>query len=363
VARAVVRLAALERNLERIRARLARGVRVLAPVKANAYGHGAVRVARHLEGTGVDWFGVATAEEALELRSGGVTGRILLFGPSTGGYERLLEADVTPSVTGEHSLEEVRRAAKAVRRGTRVHLKVDTGMGRLGGGPDASVALARTVDAAPELELEGVWTHFASADDDDPSHARAQIARFEETLTLLEGDGIRPAIRHAANSPATLALPEAHYDLVRPGIALYGYHSSDATVALEPALEPILTLSAPVTFVKRVRPGTTVSYGAEWRAERETTIATVRIGYADGYPRGLSGRGVAVVNGARVPVAGRVCMDQIMLDVGDVSVTVGDEAVLFGPEGPTAEDLGRACGTISYEVLVRLGSRVAREYV
>jgi alanine racemase len=356
---AEVDLGAIGRNLTRIREHLDAGVDVLAAVKANGYGHGSVHVARHLSTLGIDRFGVATAEEALALRAGGVTGEILLFGPA-GRTHELIEAGVTLTITDAPSLERIVRSGAA--GSARVQLKVDTGMGRLGLPAEAAAAVARAADAVPTVELTGVWTHFARSDEPTSGATEAQLDAFEGLLATLRSDGIEPPLVHAANSAGIFCFPQSHYRLVRPGIALYGYHSSPEAQALSPALEPALTLSAPITFVKRVRAGDPVSYGALWHAPRDTTVATLRIGYADGYPRLLSNRGVARLHGHEVAIAGRVCMDQLLLDVVDLEVAVGDRAVLFGPDGPDAEALAGTIGTISYELLVRLSSRVARIY-
>ena len=362
---ATVSLTALEQNVAALRSRLGPGTGMLAPVKANAYGHGAVPVARHLEATGVSWFGVATPAEALELRAGGVGSRILIFIPVYHGLEELIEQDITLSVGDTRSAETVGQAASRAKQTARVHLKVDTGMGRLGGGTAETLATAKLLDKLPEVELEGLWTHFACSDEPDPSYTEGQLERFDEAVLALEHAGIQVPLKHTANSAATLAYPESHFDLVRPGIALYGYSSSPHSATLAPDLTPVMTLSAPVTFVKRVQQGQSVSYGALWTAPEDTAVATVRFGYADGYPRVLSTEPAAQVQmcGQRRPIVGRVCMDQFMVDIGDLDVQIGDRVVVFGPEGLSAEDLGRAAGTISYELLVRLGARVAREYV
>ena len=359
---AEIDLGALSRNLATIRSRLDRETLVLAAVKANGYGHGALPVARRLAALGVTHFGVASAEEALELRAGGIEGDILLFGPA-GRSAELIEAGVTLTVTDLASLERIVRAGASLPGSVaRVQLKVDSGMGRLGLPGSEAAAVARAADAARGVDLGGVWTHLARADEPGSGATEAQLEAFEACLAAIRADGIDPGLVHAANSAAIFAFAGSHYDMVRPGISLYGYHSSPTAQALSPALEPALTLSAPITFVKRIRAGTPVSYGALWRAPRDTTVATVRIGYADGYPRLLSNRGRARLHGREVPVAGRVCMDQLMLDVGDLEVQVGDRATLFGPDGPDAEALAASIGTISYELLVRLSPRVARIY-
>ena len=355
---ATVSLDALRHNVARVRSHLQPETQLLAAVKANAYGHGAVRVARHFAACGVTHFGVATAGEALELRAGGVTRPILIFSPVYQNIPELVDYDVSLTVADTHSLD----AAKVSGVRAKVHLKVDTGMGRLGLGWREAVELAKHVDAAENLVLEGVWTHFAASDEADRAFTEGQLEAFTLFLESLREHGIGPGLVHAANSAGVFAYPEAHFDLVRPGIALYGYHSSEVVAVLEKDLQPALTLTAPVTFVKRVKAGTPVSYSGLWTAPRDTTVATVRVGYADGYPRLLTNKGEVGFKGELKPVAGRVCMDQTMVDVGDAEVEVGNRVTLFGPGGLDAETLAGRVGTISYDLLVSLSSRVERVY-
>ena len=355
---ATIDLGALAGNVATLRRRLAPETELLAAVKANAYGHGAVPVARKLQSYGVSWFGVATVDEALELREAGVSGRILLFSPVWDRVDELAANDVTLVVTDERDLE----AACGSGSDLKIHLKVDTGMGRLGHDSRQAVYLAEKIDRATKLALEGVWTHLACADEVDPAYTERQLERFDELLNTLRVQGIEPPVRHAANSAGVIAHQRSHFDLVRPGIGLYGYHASRHVESLEPNLKPILTVSAPVTFVKRVREGTAVSYGATWQARRDTTVATVRYGYADGYPRLLGNRAAVNVQGEFRPVVGRVCMDQLMVDVGDLVVRAGERVILFGPDGPTAQDLAEQVGTISYELLTSVAPRVKRSY-
>ena len=356
---ATVHLDALRHNVERIRSHVKPETKLLAAVKANAYGHGAVRVAQHLAACGVTHLGVATAGEALELRAGGVTLPILVFSPVYRNIPELVDYGVTLTVADAHSLDVIK--ASGVKK-AKVHLKVDTGMGRLGLGWQEAVDLAKAVDAAEGVTLNGVWTHFAASDDADRSFTEGQLETFHLFLAGLRESGIEPGLVHAANSAGIFAFPEAHFDMVRPGIALYGYHSSEAIATLEKDLEPALTLTAPVTFVKRVKAGTPISYSTLWRAPRDTTIATVRIGYADGYPRLLTNKGEVGFKGGLKAIAGRVCMDQLMVDVGDADVSIGDRVTLFGLGGLDAETLARRMGTISYDLLVSLSSRVERVY-
>lgn len=369
-----VDLAALRHNLQVLRSRLRPGVQLLAAVKADAYGHGARVAVPALERAGADAFGVATAAEALALRDWGVTAPILVFAPVR-ARERiaaLVEAGVALTVSDASSVEAIERAGAPSR--AQVHLKIDTGMGRLGEAPEAAVGLAGRIARSPRLELAALWTHLACADEPDAHDPQGltaqQLARFEGAMGALRAHALEPPLMHAANSAATLALPHAQYDLVRPGIALYGHHATPAAGALVPSdvpsLRPVATLRAPVTFVKRVARGTPISYGATWCAPRDTVIATLRLGYADGYPRAAGNQAEALVHGVRVPVVGRVCMDQLMLDVGalDGAVTIGDEATLYGPDGPCLGTLAARLGTITYELLTHLQApRLARTYV
>jgi alanine racemase len=359
---AVIDLAALRHNLAQLRQVLQPGTAVMAMVKADAYGHGAGPVALALMRCGVTWFGVATPAEALALRAAGVSGGILVLMPAYRDAAALLEQEIALTITDEPSLAALREQRRPGQR-ARVHLEVDTGMGRLGLPPAGAVRLAEQLARTPDVILEGLFTHFACADEADRSFTDGQLARFQQTLSELERRGIIVPLTHAANSAGMLAYPEAHFDLVRPGIALYGYHPSPVTKPLLPGLKPVMTLSAPVVFVKRIKSGQSISYGATWRASSDTTIATVRLGYADGYPRALSNRAQVRLHGAFCPVVGRVCMDQLMVEAGALEANIGDRVTLFGPEGPTAEELAQLAGTIPYELLTRIGGRVERSYV
>ncbi|MEM7735196.1 MAG: alanine racemase [Deinococcota bacterium] len=363
---ATINLAALTHNITRLKTYLADDIDMLVAVKADGYGHGAVQISKHLESIGVNWLGVATKGEALELRQGGVNGRILIFSPVYEGDEHeldaVVEAGIDFTVVDAHSIEVVSKAAARVSKRARVHLKVDTGMGRLGFLPDDAINVARQVDGNVNLEPIGVWTHFACADDADPAYTNMQLNHFHDMLGLLEQDNIDIPLKHTANSSALIAKPESHFDMVRPGIAAYGYHSSPFIAGLEPHLQPVMTVKAPVTFVKPFAAGRHISYSSLWQAPEDTTIATVRIGYADGYPRLLSNKGYVVTNDQTYPIRGRVCMDQLMIEVDSDDVQVGDAVTLFG-DGLDAETLAGLYGSISYDLLVSVGKRVARDYI
>ena len=354
---ALVSLSALSHNLSIIRSYLKPQTQILAAVKANAYGHGAVTVAKHLESLGVTWFGVATASEAIELRQGGIKGGILIFSPVYQNIRELVDYGISLTVAGQESFATI----KASKAAANIHLKVDTGMGRLGLGGQEAASFAKDL-LKEKGELEGVWTHFATSDDEDKTFAGQQLEAFEQFLRALEQETFQPKLVHCANSSAIFALPHSHFDAVRPGIALHGYHSSPYIASLEPRLKPVLALTAPITFVKKIKAGTPISYSHLWIAPKDTTIATVRIGYADGYPRLLTHKGEVWVQDRLCPIAGRVCMDQLMVDVGNLEVSIGDRVTLFGGQGLDAETLGNRYGTIAYDLLTGLSPRVERVY-
>jgi alanine racemase len=359
---AEVDLGALASNVRALRARAGRA-RLMAVVKADAYGHGAVPVARAALAAGAERLGTAIVEEALELRRAGIDAPVLVLGWTP--PERTAEALAAGIELTVTRLEDGAAMAAAARRAgaqLSVHAKVDTGMSRLGfaaaGAADAVAALA----ALPGLRLAGVYTHFATADEADLGGARHQLQSFLEVLGRLEASGVAVPLRHAANTAAILRLPESHLDMVRAGIGLYGYVPSPEVPRA--GLSPVLSWRSRVALVKRLPPGSGVSYNHTYVTPAAETVATLPVGYADGFPRSLSGRGEVLVRGRRAPVRGRVCMDQIVVSVDAIpGVQVGDEVVLIGAQGCdvlTADDLAAAAGTISYEILCGIGRRVPR---
>ncbi len=369
-ARAVVDLAALRANVRALRARAPRA-QLMAVVKANAYGHGAVPCAKAARQAGAEWVGTATPQEALALRAAGDTGRLMCWLWTPGDpWREAVEADIDVSVSGLWALEELTGAVRAVGRPARVQLKIDTGLGRNGCQPgdwEKLVSAARDAERAGLIKVTGVWSHFACADEPGHPSIRAQIEVFEDAVSYAERQGLTPEVRHIANSPATLTLPGTHFDLVRTGVAMYGISPSPEVGTPEDfGLRPVMTLSASLASVKRVPGGHGVSYGHLYTTPGETTLALVPVGYADGIPRAGSGTGPVLVGGKWRTVAGRVAMDQFVVDLGGDTAEVGDEAVLFGPGDrgePTAEDWARATGTIAYEVVTRISARVPRVYL
>jgi alanine racemase len=362
---AVVDLAAIRGNVAAMKA--GTPAELMAVVKADAYGHGLVPSAQAALAGGATWLGTAIVDEALALRAAGITVPILswLWTPSEDGtVGRALAAGVDVSASSQWQLDAILAAVRESGTTARVHLKIDTGLSRNGSyvddWPDLVVAAAKA-QAAGEITVVGAWSHFAYADEPGHPTIAKQIAAFGAALDVAARAGVQPELRHLANSAATLTLPEAHFDLVRPGIAVYGL----SPVADDHGLTPAMTLRAAAAGVKRVRAGEGVSYGHEYTTTRETTLVLVPLGYADGVPRHGSNVGPVWVNGARFTVAGRVCMDQIVIDVGDLAVAPGDPVVLFGPgrDGePTAQDWADAVGTIHYEIVTRVGPRVQRVY-
>ncbi|HET6636971.1 MAG TPA: alanine racemase [Streptomyces sp.] len=368
-ARAEIDLGALRANVHTLRAR-APYAELMAVVKADAYGHGMVPCAQAARAAGATWLGTTTPEEALLLRAAGDTGRVLcwLFTPG-GPWRECVEADVDVTASGLWALREVVAAARACGRTARVQLKADTGLGRNGCTPadwPELVAAARAAEADGTVKVTGLWSHFACADEPGHPSIALQLAAFHEALAVAERAGLEPEVRHMANSPATLTLPDAHFDLVRTGVSMYGLSPSpDVGTAAELGLRPVMTLSASLAHVKRVPGGHGVSYGHTYRTPGETTLALVPVGYADGIPRHASDVGPVLVAGKWRTVAGRVAMDQFVVDLGGDAAQVGDEAVLFGPGDrgePTAEDWARAVGTIGYEIVTRVGARLPRVY-
>ncbi|MER5439323.1 alanine racemase [Streptomyces sp. NPDC002790] len=369
-ARAEIDLAALKANVRALRDH-APGAAFMAVVKADGYGHGMLPVARAAKGAGAEWLGAATAEEALELRAAGLTGRIMCWLWVPGGPWRAgIEADLDMSVSGMWALREVADAARAAGRVARIQLKADTGLGRNGCLPGDWPELVREALKAQRdgfVNVTGLWSHFACADEPGHPSIAAQLTTFREMVAYAEGEGVTPEVRHIANSPGTLTLPETHFDLVRPGIAMYGISPSpEVGTPGDFGLRPVMTLKASLALVKHAPGGLGVSYGHHYVTPGETTLGLVPLGYADGIPRHASGTAPVLIGGKRRTIAGRVAMDQFVVDLGGDEPAAGDEAVLFGPgDGgePTAEDWAVASGTIAYEIVTRIGSRVPRVYV
>ncbi|MEV5594898.1 alanine racemase [Streptomyces sp. NPDC052496] len=369
-ARAAVDLDAVRSNVRALRDR-APGAELMAVVKSDAYGHGALRCARAAREAGAAWLGTALPEEAFALRAAGDTGRLMCWLWTPGGpWRQAVEQDIDVSVSGMWALREVTAAARACGRTARVQLKVDTGLGRNGCQPADWAELtgaARAAEAEGTVRVTGVWSHFACADEPGHPSIDAQLAAFAEADAVARRAGLDPEVRHHANTPALLSLPHAHFDLVRAGIGIYGVSPGpEIGVPEDFGLRPAMTLEASLASVKHVPGGHGVSYGHRYTTSGETTLALVPLGYADGIPRHASNSGPVLVAGKWRTIAGTVAMDQFVVDLGGDPATEGDVAVLFGPGDrgePTVEDWARATGTIGYEIVTRIGTRVPRVYV
>ncbi len=373
-ARAEIDLDAVRANVRALRA-LAPGAALMAVVKSDGYGHGAAPCARAAVQAGATWLGTATPEEALVLRASGQLPddvRIMCWLWTPGGpWREAIEARLDVSVSGMWALDEVTAAARAAGRPARVQLKADTGLGRGGCQPGddwtevVGAALAATAEGL--VKVTGLWSHLACADEPGHSSVDAQLDGFRAMIAHAEQQGLRPEVRHIANSPATLTRPDSHFDLVRTGIAVYGISPSpELGSPADFGLRPAMTLSASVALVKQVPGGHGVSYGHHYITAGETTLGLIPVGYADGVPRHASSAGPVLVGGKWRTVAGRVAMDQFVVDLGGDRPEPGERAVLFGPgDGgePTAEDWAKAAGTIAYEIVTRIGTRVPRVYL
>ncbi len=368
---ATVDLDRLRANAEGMIAKLGKGTKMIGVVKADGYGHGAVPAAKELESLDDIWgFGVATEEEAVILRKSGIHKPILSLGYAFPyHYKEMMENDIRITVFRQDMLEQLGKAANEAGKTAKIHIKVDTGMSRIGISPDEEgMAFVRRALRMPGIEVEGIFTHFAKADEEDKAPARRQLSVFHDFVQRAEKEsGCRIPLCHCANSAAALELREADMDAVRAGIALYGLWPSAETARNIIDLKPVMEIKSRIVYLKEVEPGTEIGYGGTFTAEKRMKIATVPVGYADGYPRGLSNKGYVLVHGKKAPVAGKVCMDQFMIDVTDISgVSEGDVVTLIGKEGEeqiTMEELGELSGRFNYELACCIGKRVPRIYL
>jgi len=367
--KATISLDALEHNVAQIQKSIGNPRKMLAVVKANAYGHGAVRIAQALAGLGVDFLGVATCEEAIELRQASITTPILVLGgffPGQGIYAH--QFDLTPVVYTLESAQEISQCVATSKRTITIHLKIDTGMGRLGILPSETRLFIEKLSSLKNIKIEGVLSHLADTNQENHSgleFTRRQVEIFNQQIEALSQMGIDPLYRHLANSAASIdELPDS-FNLVRPGIMLYGsYPAKRFQQKID--LKPVMNLTTKIISLKKVPQGTSISYGRTFTCKRESLIATLPIGYADGYSRALSNRGEVLIRERKAPVAGVVCMDLVMIDVTDIpGVGLGDEVILMGSQGSeviTAEDVAEKMSTISYEFLCGIGPRIPRIY-
>ncbi|MBQ7704682.1 MAG: alanine racemase [Selenomonadaceae bacterium] len=359
---AEINLAAIRHNLTEIRRHIQPTAKLCAVVKANAYGHGALEVSKVAEEIGADFLAVATVEEGLQLRRAGFTLPILILGLIPyDAAEIAVENKITATVADFELAEKISAAAVKFDTQAKIHLKIETGMGRIGIFPNDAVALAEKISKLPNIEIEGVFSHFADADSIDKTFTLQQLEIFKNTCEKISARGIKIKIRHIAESAAILEIPAAHLDMVRAGIITYGlYPSSEVKHTIE--LQPAMKLVAKVAYIKEISAGTSIGYGREFIAAKASKIATVPLGYADGYIRAYKGFKVEI-RGKFAPVAGRVCMDQFMVDVTEIpNVKIGDEVILFGSEKISADDAARHLKTINYEITCLVSERVPRNF-
>jgi alanine racemase len=364
--RAVVDCASFRHNLDAVRSYVGPRVRIMAVIKANGYGHGMLHLAREAGAWGITDFGVARVHEGLELRSAGFSQRILAFeSPARDALRDAIAQDLTLTVTEPAILDMIEEEVRRMGKRAVVQVKVDTGMGRLGIPADQAAGLVVRTARSQHVTLSGVYSHFATSEDSDRAFALQQLERFSALLESVRRAGIDVPERHMANSGAIMTLPESYYDMVRPGIMLYGYPPGHRMPELHP-VKPVLSLVSRVAFLKEVPPGTSISYGRRYFTGAPAKIATIPMGYGDGYSRLLTGKAEVLIRGERYPVVGTICMDQLMVNVsGNEHVAVGDDVVFLGVSGEeriTAWDVASHTGTIPYETTCALTPRVPRIY-
>ncbi len=367
-----VDLKAIAHNIRELRRITNPKARIMAVVKANAYGHGMIEVARQSLENGAEALGIANIEEGIQLRKAGIDAPVLIFGYTSPVHaKKLIEFDLTQTVYSYETSRALSEAVAAYGKKIKVHIKVDTGMGRLGllrGIKDNSLSEVESISRLPMLELEGIYTHFATADKSDRSYAGKQFEIFMDFLNQLRIAGLEIPVTHAANSAAIINMPETHLDMVRAGISIYGLYTSEEVDRSIIKLKPAMELKTKIIHLKKVPAGFKVSYGTTYETEKPTTIATVSIGYADGLNRLLSSKGrMLVCGGQSAPIVGRVCMDMTMLDVGKIpEIAIGEEVVVFGKQGNASisvDEIASTINTINYEVVSTIMERVPRIYL
>lgn len=358
---AEISLNAIKHNIAEIRKLLAPSVRFMAVVKANAYGHGAVAVARAAVEAGADFLAVANLKEALELREAGLVSPILILTESpTSVVDEIIQYDLAQTIYSFSEAKALSDEAQKRKKTARVHVKIDTGMGRVGVQPSEAVAFIAKVSSLPAIKLDGIFTHFAMAEDPHDNFTVGQFQKFQQVAAKVP----QIPIKHAANSAGVLFHPETHLDMVRVGLMMYGLYPQGNSRRLI-SLKPALSFKSRITYLKSVPAGTPLSYGCTYVTPNETTVATIPVGYADGFSRRLSNRGQVIIRGKRFPVVGRVTMDLTLVNVGDAKVEVGDEVVLIGEQNSqliSADEIAGLEDTISYEVICGIGKRVPRIY-
>lgn len=368
---AEINVSNLDYNIKQIKKKVGSDVKITGIIKADGYGHGSVKCAQVLRANGVDSFGVATLSEAIKLRNAGFrVEEILILGLTPEPYaDILVEYDLTPVVCSFANAEAINAEARKAGKSLDCYIAVDTGMGRIGYNPEdpASIEDVKMINGLSNLQLVGLFSHFATADAADKNYALLQENRYIAFYkALLKADIILP-MRALSNSAAIMEIPSAHFNQVRPGIILYGLYPSDEVDRNQLDLKPVMSVKANIVHLKKVPAGTSISYGRKWTAQSDSIIATIPLGYADGYPRPFSAEAEVIVNGVKAPVTGNICMDQCMIDVTHVPyVRLGDEVTVMGKDGlaeVSADDIARATGTINYEIACAFGQRLPKVYV
>ncbi|MFA5832938.1 MAG: alanine racemase [Bacteroidota bacterium] len=364
---AEIDLRAINTNLKNIRKKIGKHPLIMAVVKANAYGHGVIPVVQAIiKRKSAEYFGVAIVEEGIELRNAKIQFPIHVFtAPLLHQLTLYVQHNLEATICDLSTAKRLNALAKKSDKTVSIHVKIDTGMGRIGVKPSEAVQLVKSISTLSNIFIKGIWTHFASSDETNLSFANEQLQKFRSIVTTLELNGIHIPLVHCANSGAILQMPDSYFDMVRPGIMMYGYTPSAETKKTVD-ITPALSLKARVGFTKSVEKGTSISYSRRYYAKKKTTIASVTVGYADGYFRTLTNKTFALIRGKKFPVVGTICMDQIMIDVGNETVNVGDEVVLIGRSGSkniTAWDISHSIGTIPYEVTCAVSQRVPRKYI
>ncbi len=366
---AEINLDALVENYREIRRISNKNAKILATVKADAYGHGFLEVARALAKEGADAFGVALIEEALQLRRTGFNQPILVLGSiPEESYSLAVENNVSLTVFAKDTAEAISKAALKVGKNAKIHIKLDTGMSRLGYviDSDNSQVISEILEIShmPGIEIEGVFSHFSTSDEEDSTYTMLQLERFLAICDELKSHGLTNIIRHISNSAAIIMYPQSHLDMVRPGVILYGLYPSDDVDKTKIKLTPVMTLKTKITHIKTLEAGRGISYGKEYITDKTIKVATVPIGYADGYVRSAAKEGLMLAKGKKVRILGRICMDQCMIDVTNVNnINIGDEVIVFSDKGILADDVAKWTNTINYEVVCLVSKRIPRVYI
>ena len=367
---AEINLSNLDYNIKNIKAKLGSGTKIIGVVKADGYGHGSVKVAEVLRANGVDTFAVSTLQEAIVLREAGATEQIISLSLTPNFYSNVLvEYNITPVISSLENARAISKTAAEVGKTVSGFIAADTGMGRIGylTWDENAVSEIKEISQLPNFKIAGLFSHMSTADSADKTFSRQQEQCFNEFYDKLIAAGIEIPMRTFANSASVMELPSVYFDAVRPGIILYGFYPSDDVDKSSLSLKPVMSVKATISHLKDVPAGFSVSYGREFISKRPSKIATIALGYADGYPRPYAPKGEVIVNGVKAPLAGNICMDQCMIDVTDVpDVKVGDEVIVMGSDGKNtilADDIAKATGTINYEIICAFGQRLPKVYV